>query len=274
MICHEINSRQLCLPPARYENQRWFALRMSHHCIVHRLPHCHKPANKVALIKRVEVYLERNRSYFGRKVEETFRRYTHPLSNFASIRKRGTKANHSQLRRVLLLLFLGADETHTGDDHFHRRTSVTTEEMNIVNDAKSDGLHSFALPPSTTDSIPLLCRADDNPGFGNKLQIRSHLARQLYNLSSPQDGSKASLPIRESVECNFFLGSNVDTFSVGIIDEHPHDGKLGTRRLSRTGRCTNEAVLIRLEQVMECLSLDGVEFSKVVEFGKGSFAQD
>mmetsp|Transcript_5224 Transcript_5224/g.13066 ORF Transcript_5224/g.13066 Transcript_5224/m.13066 type:complete len:230 (-) Transcript_5224:1066-1755(-) len=186
VIRHKINGRKLCLSSAGHKHNRGLALGMPRHSIVNRLSHCHEPARKVTLIKRLEVDFERDRPHLGRKVEQTLGRDSHPFANLTCIGKGSAEAYHAQLVGICLLLFLSAYETHAGNDYLHCRTHVPPKEVHVIHNEKGDSLDGFALPPSSTDGVPLLGSAHNDFGIGNEFEVHCHLSCKLRHLTGTQ----------------------------------------------------------------------------------------
>mmetsp|Transcript_12824 Transcript_12824/g.30297 ORF Transcript_12824/g.30297 Transcript_12824/m.30297 type:complete len:381 (-) Transcript_12824:3315-4457(-) len=274
MVGHEVNGTKLGLPPARHEYDRRLAVGVAHHGIVDRLRHRHEPAGEVGLIERVEVHLEGDRADLRGKVEQSLGRHAHPLADLTSVGQRGAEPDHPDQLVVALLLFLGADETHPGNDDFQRRSRVAAEEVEVVDDKKRYGLDALPLPPAAADGVPLLRGADYDLGLGEQLEVGSGLAAQLGHLSWPEDRSEATVPVGEGVGGRLLLRRDVYALPLGVVHEHPHDGKLGARGLARAGRRADQTVLVSLEEVMERLRLDRVELVEGVELRQGALGQD
>ncbi|KAG5462685.1 MAG: LOW QUALITY PROTEIN: hypothetical protein BJ554DRAFT_4068 [Olpidium bornovanus] len=251
----EIHRRQAALLAARHEHDHRLVRRVDRDRRVRRLGHRDHEGRLVRDVVALDMDFQGDRAYHRVEVERVLLRCADPFANVP--RRRGKRDD------AYLVLRLRRDVAHPRHNDFVRRPYLAADEVELVGNEETDGLHVLPHLPAPRNDVPLLRRRDYHVGLLEQLQICRRLSGQQDDLLSSADLRKLILPVTQSLVRHLLERSDVHaparTLSKRGLGPQPQQRKLGANCLSGGRGRADKHVVVRVEKGRENLRLDRVE---------------
>ena len=193
---------------------------------IHRL---HQWTETTLLGESIDENLKRNRTNRMTEVEQALLN-TKPVSEITCV---GTGSGHTH--ETDRAFGLRSNVVHSRNNDFQNWTSVTTQEMNFINDDKAYLSHVISGLPATRDTVPFLRGCNDDIRIADGSGVRSVITSQLNKLQA--HGTCQTLaPILHSLTNECLHRGNVDHFGARLLSESPPHGQFSRHSLATASR--------------------------------------
>mmetsp|Transcript_21833 Transcript_21833/g.53129 ORF Transcript_21833/g.53129 Transcript_21833/m.53129 type:complete len:280 (-) Transcript_21833:93-932(-) len=224
-----------------------------------RFVHRRHPRTVMLLRIPLDMDRHRHRSYTWWEVVQPNHTDAQPVCNIMSIGQSGGQSAEPDT-----VIQGHRNVTHTRHDHLKDRSTVLTQQVDLVDDHQSHLGHIVPVLPVPGNSVPLFRRGHNHVRLGQRADVRGEIPRQLHN-RPPELAADAFSPIKHSLAGQGFQWSDVDCLHARVLVEQTEEAQLRDNGLTGPRWSTHEHIVIAVVADMEALRLYRVEMREVVE---------